>query len=272
MLVAVSSQMQIDFGGLQILVPEIRLQDFQVHARLKHGRGVGVSQGVRTQARLLERERLDDLCEAALHGSFTDGLRGSCELLEIGSCREQPLGIAMRLPVFAERVERGLWQWDAAVIAVLGRADLQEHTVRINIVNRQMPGITGSQSAGVLCAKEGLQVRCPRGVDQLPDFVGDEYGGERSRLGNANGLKRFPFARYGDAEEELDAPHDGPHGVWLELFASQEQILSDLFFGQLIGCDAIMLSQLRDRRQIGLDGLRLLAVEAQILAEALSQY
>ena len=136
-----------------------------------------------------------------------------------------------------------------------------------------MPCVARTQATSVRRTIEDLKVKGACRVDQLPDRFGQQHGGERARFGNPDRLQGLPAARCGDAIEELDACQNGPHRVKLQpaLLGQEQQIFSNLLFVQFIGRGPIMFGQSANRREIGIDGLRLFPIELQILNKFLGQ-
>ena len=100
-------------------------------------------------------------------------------------------------------------------------------------MHAQLPRIARSQARRERGTEEHLPMQRVGGFNELPRFFGNQHDGQRPHFGNTNRSQRLPITGLGMREEELQRRDERSHGIQLELFFSQQQVLPDLHFAQL---------------------------------------
>ena len=120
------------------VVPQILLNQAQVHPGFEQVGGVGVAQGrdmrVFGAAGLLEGRAKGHLHAAFGHGC---GRGGRADAAPSGG-GEEPHRVAMGCPIGAQELERRLRQGDIPVLAAFAEADMHEHPGAVDLAHLQV--------------------------------------------------------------------------------------------------------------------------------------
>lgn len=93
----------------------------------------------------LEREAKGPLQRRARHR--LEGAGRALAAVAFG--REEPLRMAMALPLLSQQMERALGQWNITVAIAFTSADVQEHAPGINVADLQPQSFAQTQAAGI---------------------------------------------------------------------------------------------------------------------------
>lgn len=214
-----------------------------------------MAQGVGADAPFGPAELVDDLDHAALYRAGVHRLVRGCGLAMVASFTgEEPDGIAVCDPMFAESLERPGSERYEAILVSLAPADVDEHPAGVEVADLEMQGFLQAEAERIAGPEEALQDRFADGGDQLIDFGDREDGGKFSLLADAEVFESGPVTRAGARVEELESGVGDLQGVGspLLIILDVQQVVAQFVLGGQIGGLAEPLGELADGAEVGL--------------------
>ena len=186
--------MRVERGDDRTLVAQIDLELAQVLALFQQVRRVGMAQGVDVRgffhAAGPERQTKGPLQRGARHRR---GSRGRALTAVTFGGKEQR-GMAMRLPLLPQELQRALRQGNITIPIALAGAEMQEHPLGINVADRQAQAFPQAQAAGIKSAQADALIPRGHAGEDGADFAGGKHDGQfELRIG----ADRFQFVRPG---------------------------------------------------------------------------
>src|SRR5487761_1299761 len=247
-------QMQVEGSDLEVAMAEQDLDGAQVGAGFEKVGGEAVAQRVGMNAPVVET------------GALGGDLAGRPEDLgghRLAGCvpavaGKQPLlGLAPETsPVGAQLFEQLRAEHDVAILAALALANMNHHTLAVDIADLQVGGFRAACAGGIHRHQQDAMKRCIRRLNQSRDFFLTEYPWKVTNLLRIGRLGDTPATlQHVDIEEaQSRQPQDDGVGTVLQLGEQHRLILANVFRTKLIGWAPEMLAEVRHTVKIRADG------------------
>ena len=169
---------------------------------------------------------------------------------------EEPGGMAMGGPVFAEGLERARRQRDEAVLGALAAMDVDHHAGGVDVADLEVEALGEAEAQRIDGPEVGAVVGCTDGGDESSDLVSGEDVGEAFLPRDAEALEGGPVSGGGVRIEELDAAVSDAEGSGGEVAVvlEVEEILAELLLGEAVGRGAEVLGEHADGTEVGVLG------------------
>lgn len=265
-------QMGINGGCFRSGMAEVLLDLSEIDAVFQKIGGIGMSQSV-DGGFFMDTTLMKGSAESILNVAERHRMIGRTAMDATAAAgRKDPDGIAMELPAFAEAQEGFCRQSNAAMFSAFGRAEVNVSAGAVDIGNAQMCAFLESQSAGVNRLKANAVEEDTYMLKNLTNLLEGQNNREFLFQFGANDAQDVPLPVQRLFKAELDsAQSDGNGGPRpLSVAIETDEVVSHLFFSDLIGRFAAVLFQHSYRSQIGLDGALRTPAQLQVLQHSLS--
>jgi hypothetical protein len=213
--------------------------------------------------------------EGTLDAVSTHGLSGGRTLLLIPpGGRKEPDGVLVGFPVGSEQTQSIFGQGDVAVFGTLAAVDMDLEALAVDVGNLKVESFVEPESQTVNGSEVNLVVQGCGWLEEPPDLLDTEDGGEAVFGLGANERQRMPVTLEDVLKEELDATVADAHrsrGESVNVFPVQEVVL-EFRFGDEVWGFAIELREEADFPDRGLLDTLALATELQCGNHLLTQW
>ena len=225
---------------------------------------IAVAQGVHVSV-LAHARRAQRLAKRLLHRRDRHGLvRAGSMRAAAAHAGEQERGIAVALPALAQQCQGLRRQRHIAVFVPLGRADMDDAPVAVDVAHLQAAAFAQAQPAGVDQRQAGPVAQFAHRAQNPPDLLARQHDGQLVLRPGAGNVHRRPVALEHLLEEKLDpAQRDRGRGPRQPLLVAQiQEVVAQLLVVHLAGALPAPARQPPHRPHIAL--LRALRVVAQL--------
>jgi len=180
----------------------------------------------------------------------------------------------MRLPVGAQFCQRSLRQWHVTIFVTFAALDVDHHAAAVDVRDFQGTAFEQAQAAGVDRQQANTVAFEADAAQNAANFIAGENDRQALLAMRSDEFESGPLAAQGFLKEELDAAYRDGAGGALPFFdvLHVEEVVAQLFFGDLIRGIVVMLGELADRAQIQLLRAFGVAVKLHILQHAGSEF
>lgn len=231
-------EMQIDHGGFEPGMPQIALDDAQVHPLLQQVGCIGMPEGVNGNV------PFDDAClmpggaESPLHA--VDGHGGfGCGSFVLASAqgRENQDRISMGSPVSAKKLIGFVGYRHISVFGAFAPVNVDHHPFAIDVGYLEKKGLLEPQPAGVDGDQKGVVVKGADTAQDQPHLFGGENARQAAFLPRLEVFKQRPFLPKDMDEEKLQAAVADFHGGRrpIGFVPAIKEIFLQIVFGDLSG-------------------------------------
>ena len=246
---AEAGQVSVEGGDRRAAVTEINLDLAEVLPVFEQMGGVGMAQRV-DMGVLLDAAGAQGQTEGALEGGAAHRLGGGGGAQAVVAfAREQQRGMAMSFPQRAQEVERALRQRNVTIRVALAAANVEQHPFGVDVADFQRQAFTEPQTAGIDRGQGDPVIQGGNGGEDLAHLAGGE---DHRQLELGLGADQDQFVRPLAAEGFLPKEFQGAKGLSRGLTGhlldrlEMDEVLADLFGGQLVGRLAVMVAELDD--------------------------
>ncbi len=226
-------EVEVDHGRFELGMPEVALDETRVHARFEQMGGVGMSQGMDSDAHFGDTGALFGFTEGALDTAPTHGSsRGRALLVITPGGGKEPSLVMMGFPVGAQQCERLGGQGDVPIFGALAAVDMDLQALTIDVGDLEEEGFMEPEAQAIDRGAVDLVVERGGGRQESPHFLHTEDSGEVVGGLRAQERQRGPVACEDVVIEEANTTVADAHGGWgeaVDVFAVQEVVLQLLF-------------------------------------------
>ena len=251
---AEAGQVRVKGRHDRTLVAEVDLDLPKVFPLFEQMSGIRVAQGM-NMGILFDAAGVESQTEGALERGAGHGRGGGGSALAVVPFgREEERGMMMREPLLAQEVEGAFGKRDVAIGVALAAANVQEHAFGVDVADLQAQAFAQAQAAGI---DQGQADPVIEGDDagQDPAHFGGREDDGQFELGIGPDQFQFvgPLAAEGFLPEELDRAEGLGGGLAGDPFDGfeVEEVLADVFGGELIGGLMVELAELADVGVVG---------------------
>ena len=267
---AEAGQVRIASGDHGAAMAQVDLQLPEVFALFQQMSGIRVPQGM-DMGVLVHTAGLEGQAEGALQGAAAHRLGGGGRAQAVVAFGwKEPDRVAMSLPELAQVMEGFFGDRDITVALALAAADREQEALGVEVAHLEAQAFAQPQAAGVKGDQGHMMIQGVNVLEDLPRLLGREDDREFVvRIG----ADQFDFRRPATAErffpEELEGANGLGGGLAGDLFLAleEDEVLAELFGGDVLGGFIEMFGELADTGPVGLLGALADRQEPEIVGE-----
>ena len=173
----------------------------------------------------------------------------------------------MSAPERSADTERGVGQWDVAILCPFASMNVNHHPLAVDVADLQIDRFADSQPQGIGDPQEALQAKRAGGVNHLKDLVlGDDFGkcDDARDLGL---LEDFPISGAGGSVEELDGRKDDALGArsGFDVNDLVQEVNADVVLGEFLRRRFVEIGEMAYFPDVTVDGPFLHSRETEVI-------
>jgi len=178
MLMALCSEVEIDHGGVQAVMAQILLDATDVDPGFQQMSSIAVPEGMNGDT-FCEFKLFKYASQRTLHRGIAHGFLGGWPLIAAAAeSWKDPKRVAMAFPVMTQHDKRSRGQRNIAIFGTFAAMHVDAHPFFVNVRHLKVQGFMQSEATGVNGGKIGFVLWCSNPIDDGPNFVDAQYGGQ----------------------------------------------------------------------------------------------